>query len=83
MNSVINGLLIFGFLFFIFSKDQSFAYFDPGTGSYILQVVAATFFAGIFVMKMGWRHITSFFSHLFKSGKKDEKKTSKKDTTKE
>ena len=38
------------------------AYIDPGTGSYILQVVAGLFFAGIFVLKSYWHAFKAFFT---------------------
>lgn len=75
MKTIINSFLIFGFFLFVLSPQQSFAYFDPGTGSYIIQIVAATLFAGLFIIKTGWRQIKDFLSGLFK---RDGKKTSKK-----
>jgi hypothetical protein len=40
---------------------ESFAYLDPGAGSYILQVVAAMFFGAIFAVKIYWKRLTDFF----------------------
>ncbi len=42
----------------------SCAYIDAGTGSYLLQVLAATVFAGLFVVKVFWRNIKEFVAHL-------------------
>lgn len=69
------ALLFFGFFLFVLSPQPAFAYFDPGTGSYVIQIIAATFFAGLFVLKIGWKQIKDFLSGLFK---RDGKKTSKK-----
>ena len=80
MNKTINACIVFFALFLVLGPHTSYAYFDPGTGSYILQIVAATFFAGIFIVKMGWRHMKDFFSKLFK---RDGKTTSKKEPDKE
>lgn len=50
----------------IFSENAS-AYLDPGTGSYIFQVLIATFIGGLFAIKIFWQKIKNFFSnHFFK-----------------
>lgn len=41
------------------------AYLDPGTGSYILQVMLAAFVAGLYVIKLFWNKIKAFFKNLF------------------
>jgi len=46
------------------------AYLDPGTGSYIFQLLLATVLGGMFAVKIFWRRIMVFFSGLF--GKKKE-----------
>ena len=55
---------------FAFSQN-AFAYLDPGTGSYIFQVLVATFIGALFTIKMYWQKIKIFFSNLFskKQGK--------------
>jgi len=45
------------------------AYLDPGTGSYVLQIVIAGIVSALFTIKMCWRRVVDFFSNLFK-GKK-------------
>jgi hypothetical protein len=47
------------------------AYLDPGSGSYLIQLLIATLLGGAFVIKAFWRQITTFFVKLFK-GKKEE-----------
>ena len=37
------------------------AYLDPGSGSFILQLVLATLLGSIFLIKTYWRKITGFF----------------------
>jgi hypothetical protein len=49
--------------------SDSYAYLDPGTGSYVLQMVIAGIVSGLFAIKMFWRKIVEFFSNMFK-GKK-------------
>ncbi len=44
---------------------KAYAYIDPGTGSYILQLILGAFLAGLFVVKLLWNKIKSFFKNLF------------------
>lgn len=48
------------------------AYIDPGTGSYLLQILIASVVSGLFVIKIWWARIKSF---LYK--KKPEKNNEK------
>ncbi len=45
----------------IFSK-KVYAYLDPGTGSYLFQMLIAGLIGGSFAIKLYWRRIKSFFS---------------------
>jgi hypothetical protein len=45
------------FLLIIASDKSAYAYIDPGTGSYVIQVVAASVLAAAFVIKSTWRSI--------------------------
>lgn len=47
------------------------AYLDPGTGSYIIQVVIATFAGAIFALKVFWGNIKNYIASIF-SKKSDE-----------
>ena len=49
---------------------ESHAYIDPGSGSYVLQLLVASFFAVVFTVKMFWRNIKAFFSGI--GGKKQD-----------
>lgn len=46
------------------------AYIDPGTGSLIIQVLIASFFGGIFLIKGFWGRLRHFFSKLFSRARK-------------
>jgi hypothetical protein len=48
---------------------DAYAYLDPGTGSYVLQVAIAGIISVLFILKIFWRRVVAFFSGLFK-GKK-------------
>ena len=56
-----------------FSKTSE-AYIDPGSGSYVLQLIVASFFAIVFTLKVFWRNIKAFFSGA--GGKKSTDSTS-------
>lgn len=56
-------------ILFIVSSDEAYAYLDPGTGSYMLQIIIAGIVSVLFSLKMFWRRIVDFFTDLFK-GKK-------------
>jgi hypothetical protein len=46
-------------------------YLDPGSGSYIIQLVIAALLGGGFLIKAFWRQIAAFFKRVF-SGKKSD-----------
>ena len=58
-------ILISWFIIFISAKN-GFAYLDPGTGSYIVQVIIALVVGAAFSIKMFWKRIVSFFRNTFK-----------------
>ena len=45
----------------VFARD-AYAYLDPGTGSYIFQLVIGMGLAGGFLVKTYWRQLLRFFS---------------------
>lgn len=47
-------------------------YLDPGSGSYIFQVLIATLVGAAFLVKVFWRQIKSFFARLFGRGDRGE-----------
>lgn len=55
------------------ATNNAHAYIDPGSGSYMLQIIAAGVLSGIFIMKKFWRNISKFISSFLKknSGDKD------------
>lgn len=42
----------------------TFAYLDPGSGSFILQILIAALVGGAFIIKTYWKKITSFFGRM-------------------
>jgi hypothetical protein len=51
---------------------RALAYLDPGTGSYLFQILIAALAGGIFAIKLFWGRISAFFSGVFGKGKTTE-----------
>ena len=66
-------LLVFFILTFLMFQKPAYAYLDPGSGSYILQMLAGGLLAASFAIKTFWKNIKSFFTNLFSKKKKDER----------
>ena len=63
-SKIFYGLFLIVAFQFILSQN-AFAYLDPGTGSYVFQVLVAAFIGGLFTIKIFWQKIKKFFSNLF------------------
>jgi len=61
-------------LFCVVYPQKVYAYLDPGTGSYILQLIIAAFFGVGFAVKVYWKKIKSFFHSHFSKTHQDMKK---------
>ncbi len=59
-------------LFHLLIPRNSYAYLDPGTGSFIIQMLIATIVGGLFVIKIYFAKIKKFFKRVFFKGEKDE-----------
>ncbi len=53
--------LLFLFCLSVFAVDNAYAYIDFGTGSYVLQLLAASAIGFIFLIKHYLRRIKQFF----------------------
>jgi len=47
-----------------------YAYLDPGTGSYFLQLAIAALLGGLYAVKLFWKKIKAFFKNIFSRGEK-------------
>jgi len=65
MFMLIRGIIYSIFLQVIFVQN-AFAYLDPGTLSYVFQILIGFFVGSFFAIKMFWQKIKIFFSNLFK-----------------
>jgi hypothetical protein len=57
-------------LLVLFASEEAFAYIDPASGSYILQLILAGLLGAAFAIKMMWRRIRAFVGRLL-GGSKD------------
>ncbi|TEU11402.1 MAG: hypothetical protein E3J21_23680 [Anaerolineales bacterium] len=64
--------VVFVFLLFLIFTRDAHAYLDPGTGSYILQLIIAGLLGASLVVKIYWGNIKTFFSNLFSKGQSEE-----------
>lgn len=68
----------YAILIFAVATKSAHAYLDPGTGSYVLQIIAAVFLAGTVVIKGFSRQIRDLFQNIFsRKGKDSENRSSK------
>lgn len=76
MKKALLNLVFLTAVYTVIFPPKAHAYLDPGTGSYIIQVVAATLFAGLFLVKTWWNEIKRIVTGIF--GRKDKKLVEKK-----
>ena len=51
---------------------NAYAYLDPGSGSFMLQILLGTFVAGFFAIKQYWHRLKSFFKKRFRNKEDQE-----------
>lgn len=68
MNQVIKLLGLLTVIYLGFSRE-AYAYLDPGSGSYIVQMFIAAVVASLFAIKMFFAQIKDFFVRLFSKDK--------------
>ena len=49
----------------LLTPSRAHAYLDPGTGSYIFQLLLAALVGALFAIRIYWGRIKSFFQKLF------------------
>ena len=59
-------------LFYLVFPQKAYAYLDPATGSYVLQIIIAALVGGLFLIKQYYSKIKRFFKNLFSSSKEAE-----------
>ncbi len=68
-------LLTIFIIFFFGVTSASQAYFDPGTGAFIIQAILGFLAAVVASLTMTWTRVKIFFSKIFK--KKDDQNNEK------
>ena len=58
-------------------KSLAHAYFDPGTGAFIVQAILGFLAAVVASLTMTWNRVKMFFVKLFQTKAKSEKKEDK------
>jgi flagellar biosynthesis protein FliQ len=53
------------FVYSVIFVQTAYAYVDPGTGSYIFQIIVVGVISGLFAMKLCWAKLISFYRKLF------------------
>lgn len=48
----------------VVASKPTYAYLDPGTGSYIIQILIATLAGSAYIIATSWQRIKTFFSNL-------------------
>ncbi|MFZ5949437.1 MAG: hypothetical protein ACOYXC_01935 [Candidatus Rifleibacteriota bacterium] len=56
------NLLILGVLYFVVMTRPVYAYLDPGTGSFIIQMLVAGIAGALFMLKTYWQKFIGFFT---------------------
>jgi len=67
------AILVVLLLLCLILSQKAYAYIDPGTGSYIFQMIIAFLVGGLFAVKLFWKKIKGYFNELFFKGKRQEK----------
>ncbi len=65
----VNMLMVIFLLFMITTGDAQ-AYLDPGTGSFIFQILIAGALGGMLVIKTSWSRIRGVVSRIFSKKEK-------------
>ena len=53
------------------SPEKNLAYLDPGSGSFIFQLIIASLVGGAFIIKTYWRRIKGYLQKLISKNPKD------------
>ena len=56
------SLLTLSIIIAIFPTSQAYAYIDPSSGSYALQILLAGFLGAAFTLKLCFKRVKSFFT---------------------
>lgn len=63
----VNSLALSAVLIVVVSYDTAYAYIDPASGSYILQMALAGLLGALFALKMYWKKVKAFLTSRFRN----------------
>ena len=63
--------------FYFLTSASAYAYIDPGTGSYVLQMVIALLLGAAYAIRVFWTRLVAGAKRLFGKGGKEEEDDSK------
>ena len=66
LRSPIILIAVLAVYFTVFQVCEADAYIDPGTGSYLLQLMGAGLLGLAFTIKIFWREIKTFLLNMFR-----------------
>jgi hypothetical protein len=67
------SLLALSSLLILALYGRAFAYIDPGTGSYFIQILIAGLLGLAFAIKAFWKNIIAFITQIFSRRSKQER----------
>ena len=67
------NVLILAVILIFWPIRKTHAYIDPGTGSYIIQVMIGGLLGAAFALKVYWKKVKAYFSNLFSKLTKNDK----------
>ena len=67
------NVLILAVILLFWSIRKAHAYIDPGTGSYIIQVMIGGLLGAAFALKVYWKKVKAYFISLFSKRTKSDK----------
>lgn len=78
MKNAFGYIFLFLVAFFVISPTNTYAYLDPGAGSYLFQILAASFFTFFFIFKNWWKEVKAFIYKLvYRKGEENEQASKK------
>jgi hypothetical protein len=66
------NLVIVTAIFIFCSTQRAHAYIDPGTGSYIIQIIIGGLLGVMFALKVYWKKLKAYFSNLLSNRTQDD-----------
>ena len=63
------AIILLLFLYFFVFAQPTYAYLDPGTGSYVTQLMIGFLAGNLYLLKVYWQKLVSIFRRLFRKPK--------------